>query len=181
MRGWLEYLDWVNDIMKKGNGYVWKLSTHSVTPLQGGNNAGDRTFLESHALSLLPLSPFLDTPKWERRKMEGGRKREVDDREWTWGRWMYEEDEWMDARSDIEETECMRNNSAHLGLRSWGEEGHGVRGWCCCMSHYKFQYSRAGKFKLKNGKHDEEETDIAEHEEKTIEEHTTIIWRRPRR
>ncbi len=32
-------------------GYVWKLSTHSVTPPQRGNNVGDRTFLESHILT----------------------------------------------------------------------------------------------------------------------------------
>ncbi len=47
---------------KHPNGYVWKLSTHSVTPLKGGNNDGDETFLESHTLTVLPLSPFLDSP-----------------------------------------------------------------------------------------------------------------------
>ncbi len=43
-------------------GYVCKLSTISLTPPKKVNNDGDETFLESHALSLLPLSPFLDTP-----------------------------------------------------------------------------------------------------------------------
>ncbi len=37
-------------------------SQHSVTSAKGGNNVGDETFLESHVLSILPLSPFLDTP-----------------------------------------------------------------------------------------------------------------------
>ncbi len=46
------------------DGYVWKLSAHSVTPLRGGNNDGAGTFLESHVLRILQLSPFLDTPIW---------------------------------------------------------------------------------------------------------------------
>ncbi len=29
------------------------------------NNDGDETFLESHALSILPLSTFWDTPMWK--------------------------------------------------------------------------------------------------------------------
>ncbi len=44
------------------HGYVWKPSTPSVTPPKQGNNEGDETFLESHALSNLPVSPVLDTP-----------------------------------------------------------------------------------------------------------------------
>ncbi len=48
--------------IRRAYGYVWKFSTHSVTPLKGGNNDGDETFLERHALSILPLSTFWDTP-----------------------------------------------------------------------------------------------------------------------
>ncbi len=33
----------------------------SVTPPKRENNDGDRTFLESHALTLLPVSTFWDT------------------------------------------------------------------------------------------------------------------------
>ncbi len=51
-------------ILSHTNGYVWKLSTHSGTPPKLGNHAGDRTFLESHVLSILPLSTFWDTPKY---------------------------------------------------------------------------------------------------------------------
>ncbi len=43
-------------------GYVWKLSTRSVTSPKGGAGYdGDETFLESHVLSILPLSTFWDT------------------------------------------------------------------------------------------------------------------------
>ncbi len=35
-------------------GYVWKLSTQNVTPPKTGNIDGDETFLESHAVSILP-------------------------------------------------------------------------------------------------------------------------------
>ncbi len=49
-------------VFHKTYGNVWKLSTQNVTPQKYGNNDGDRTFLESHVLSILPLSPFLGTP-----------------------------------------------------------------------------------------------------------------------
>ncbi len=52
---------------RRTNGYVFKLSTLSVTPPKTENTDCDRTFLESHALSILPSSPFLDTPKSEKK------------------------------------------------------------------------------------------------------------------
>ncbi len=45
------------------------LNTQSVTPPKTENNDGDRTLLESHAVSILPLSTFLDTPMcWSSRR-----------------------------------------------------------------------------------------------------------------
>ncbi len=44
--------------IEQAHGYVWKLSTHSVTPPKRGNIDGDFGESRSH---FLPLSPFLDT------------------------------------------------------------------------------------------------------------------------
>ena len=48
------------DIRKYG--YVWKFSTHSVTPPKTENNDGDRTFLESHALTCSDCLIFWTLP-----------------------------------------------------------------------------------------------------------------------
>ncbi len=64
--------DWLGEELNERqmtNGYVWKLSAHSVTPPKRGHDDGNRTFLESHVLtfSRCPLFGSLpnDKLKWK--------------------------------------------------------------------------------------------------------------------
>ncbi len=106
-----------------------------MTPLKGGNNDGDETFLESHVLSILPLASFLDTPILDAPTRERGRARKY---------------ELAASRAELQDDFAIATRPCHVSGQ-WDHNDKGFVGISRCGVPHEFLFGHSKNARILTG------------------------------